>query len=102
MDDFMVSCKMPGWEDEAIRICQESGFVVVLEVLNISQCKEVLQTCEQLAEEMVAPDPKGNRAPGRYSFGVASSTGSIFKIFSKDGKADFMCYSGGGERRNIY
>ena len=117
--DFMVSCKMPRWEDEAMRIFQESGFVVVLEVLNTSQCKEVLQTCQQLAEEIVALDPKGNRAPGRYSFGVASSTGSILhlpsisthllsragvtldpllsKIFSKDGKADFMCYSGGGD-----
>ena len=62
VDDFMVSCKMRGWEDEAMRICQESGFVVVLEVLNTAQCKDVLQTCEQLAEEMVAPDPKGNRA----------------------------------------
>lgn len=119
VDDFMVSCKNPHWEDEAIRIFQQSGFVVVLEVLNTSQCKEVLQTCEQLAEEIVALDPKGNRAPGRYSFGVASSTGSILhlpsisthllsragvtldpllsKIFSKDGKADFMCYSGGGD-----
>ena len=116
VDDFMVSCKIPRWKDEAdeaMRIFQESGFVVVLEVLNISQCKEVLQTCKQLAEEILAPDPKGNRAPGRYSFGVDmcrlqygehpppaihfhSPLGSGRRDVG-DGKADFMCYSGGGD-----
>lgn len=104
----------------ALAIFRKSGFVVVEDVLNDVQCREVLEVCNTVAKEMVGPDRAGNRGPGRYSFGTASSTGSILheraiasnllshagmilhpllcNIFCCDeGKPQFSCYSGGGD-----
>lgn len=117
---YMISCKTRCWETQALDIFRAAGFVVISEVLSEHQCQEVLSACEEVAAQIVGPEQWGNRSNrGRYSFGVASSTGSILhvpeiagnllvqaglvlhplleEIFSKDGKADFLCYSGGGD-----
>jgi len=117
--DYSVSINTPGWKDEAYRIFCHAGFVLIQDVLSTDQCEEVHQACESIAEEIVGPSRSGNRGNGRYSFGVASSTGSILHvpaiannllnhgcttlypllcdIFWKDGRSDFHCYSGGGD-----
>mmetsp|Transcript_3573 Transcript_3573/g.6334 ORF Transcript_3573/g.6334 Transcript_3573/m.6334 type:complete len:353 (-) Transcript_3573:8-1066(-) len=117
--DYSVSGNSPNWEEEAFRIYRRSGFVLVKDVLSEAQCREVLADCRGMAKEMVGPEELGNRGPGRYSFGVASSTGSILHvesiashllnhaglllqpllqhIFSDGDRSGYTCYSGGGD-----
>eukprot|EP00435_Cladocopium_sp_Y103_P027943 s274_g6.t3 len=117
--EFTVSHGRPGWEDEAFRIFQGAGFVIVNGVLTDDQSEKVLKSCEEVAQKIIEIDPIGNRARGRYSIGTAFSSRSslhlpeisehllggagvileplLCKIFHKDGKADFQCYSGGGD-----
>lgn len=120
VSEYSVSHQTENWEATALAIFRKSGFVVVEDVLNDVQCREVLEVCNTVAKEMVGPDRAGNRGPGRYSFGTASSTGSILheraiasnllshagmilhpllcNIFCCDeGKPQFSCYSGGGD-----
>ena len=121
IEEFTVSWQRPGvpcWENEAFKIFQRAGFVIVNDVLTDDQSEKVLKTCEDVARQIIEIDPRGNRAKGRYSIGTAFSSGSslhlpefsehllgagvileplLCKIFHKDGKADFQCYSGGGD-----
>ncbi|CAK9075588.1 unnamed protein product [Durusdinium trenchii] len=118
---FTVSTSMDGWEEQGFQIFRKSGFVIIEDVLDHVQCSEVLEDCRQMAKEIVAPQGAGNRGKGRYSFGVASSTGSILhreaiakhllneggrllqpllsQIFfdESDRLSSFSCYSGGGD-----
>lgn len=120
VSEYTVSHQTNNWEATALAIFRKSGFVVVEDVLNDVQCREVLEVCNAVAKEMVGPHCAGNRGHGRYSFGWASSTGSILheraiasnllshagmilhpllcSIFCCDeGKPQFSCYSGGGD-----
>ena len=114
-----MSWQRPCWADEAFKIFQRAGFVIVNDVLTDDQSKKVLKTCEDVARKIIESNPTGNRARGRYSIGTAFSSGSslhlpdfsehllggagvileplLCKIFHKDGRADFQCYSAGGD-----
>jgi len=73
---YSVSSVDFNWEVRALKIFQEHGFVIVEDALTDEQCSEVLQDCQTLEKTMVT-NRKGNRGPGRYSFGNASATGSM-------------------------
>ncbi|CAJ1363663.1 unnamed protein product [Effrenium voratum] len=112
---FSVSSSAHGWEDAAFKIFRHSGFVIIEDVLNLAQCHTLWTTCESLAKEIVGPTQAGNRGPGRYSFGVASSTGSILHVpaiaenlldastrklralLDYIFRSGFLVYSGGGD-----
>ena len=77
VSEYTVSHQTDNWEATALAIFKKSGFVVVEDVLNDVQCREVLEVCNAVAKEMVGPERAGNRGCGRYSFGWVPSTGSI-------------------------
>ena len=68
------------WEQKAYDTFSRDGFVILTDVLTSEQCSELLRTCESVASQIVDEKMKGNRGQGRYSFGVASSTGSTLHI----------------------
>ena len=79
--DHIVSIRPYGWEKRAFECFSRDGFVVVKDVLELTRCEQLLQTCEDLASQIVDDKKRtGNRGPGRYSFGNASSTGSTLPI----------------------
>lgn len=77
---YTTSCRHEGWQGDAFDIFAEHGFVVVEHVLALHQCSAVLRDCERVAEEIVGHGRRGNRGPGRYSFGKASSSGSMLHV----------------------
>ena len=114
------------WLGRALNLFVANGFVVIENVLTVKQQREVLRDCELAAEKIVGPNRVGNRGPGRYSFGKASSSGGMLhlksfahyllnggcykllpllvKIFEKGAKRGFQCFSAGGDfvvRRTI-
>lgn len=117
---YSVSCNEFDWACRAYEIFEDSGFVIVEDVLDLVQCQEVVMECESLAEQIVCPSRRsGNRGPGRYSMGIASSTGSVLHlpsfarvlldyggqllhsllelIFDSGRKPGFHCIGGGGD-----
>lgn len=119
VSEFTTSCEGPGWEDNAFELFATHGFVVVEGVLKLHQYAAVLRDCERVAGKMVGPERRGNRGPGRYSFGIASSTGSMLhepsftrhlldhgstvlrplleRIFEGGERPGFLCLSSGGD-----
>ena len=122
MKSHCITCGSNGWEDEAYKLFSDHGFVVLQNVLEPHQYEAVLQDCKQAAEKIVQPEgvgDRGNRGPGRYSFGVASSTGGMFHlqsfsqhlldgacskllpllahIFEGGVRSGFVCTGGGGD-----
>ena len=107
------------WLGRALNLFVANGFVVIENVLTVKQQREVLRDCELAAEKIVGPNRVGNRGPGRYSFGKASSSGGMLhlksfahyllnggcykllpllvKIFEKGAKRGFQCFSAGGD-----
>ena len=76
----IVPCDDPEWIEKAYDGFKRNGFVIIPNLLSSRQCLELRQACKRVASEIVAPKRQGNRGPGRYSFGVASSTGSLLHI----------------------
>jgi hypothetical protein len=72
-----ISLRAKQWITDAQARFFEHGFVIIDNVLTPGQQLDVLTTCQCAAEEIVGTGKAGNRGPGRYSFGVASSTGSM-------------------------
>ena len=72
-----VTWGLIGWTAEARKSFNEHGFVVINNVLDSNQCSAVLTDCECAAKDIVGPGRAGNRGYGRYSFGVASSSGAM-------------------------
>lgn len=107
------------WATDAQALFAEHGFVVIDDVLTADQQRAVLSDCEAVAKEMIGPQCAGNRGPGRYSFGVASSTGGMLhlesfaqhllnsacsklhpllqQIFEGGTRAGFLCTGAGGD-----
>eukprot|EP00930_Biecheleria_cincta_P033953 TRINITY_DN23498_c0_g1_i1.p1 TRINITY_DN23498_c0_g1~~TRINITY_DN23498_c0_g1_i1.p1 ORF type:complete len:616 (-),score=87.82 TRINITY_DN23498_c0_g1_i1:344-2191(-) len=79
VSDFTINLESPGWAETASNIFKQSGFVIVTGVLEPWQCQEVLQECRETAD-LVCRSRRGSRGPGRYSFGNASSTGSVLHL----------------------
>jgi len=75
-----VSSEAPDWEVRAFELFSEHGFVIVEDLLKLHQYTAVHRDCESAAKAMVGNDRRGNRGPGRYSFGVASSSGSMLHV----------------------
>ena len=65
------------WVESASALFYEHGFVVIPGVLYANECEAVLSVCHRVATHAVGPEKFGNRGPGRYSFGVASSSGAL-------------------------
>jgi hypothetical protein len=70
------------WAAEACALFSKHGFVVLSGVLAADQHSAVLRDCERVAEQIVGPQRAGNRGPGRYSFGVASSSAGMLHVES--------------------
>ena len=119
---YSITWGSTGWVDDALKIFPDHGFVVVHNTLEADQCQDVLQDCQQAAEKIVRPQgtgERGNRGPGRYSFGVASTTGGMLhlenfskhlldsacsklhplldNIFRGGSRSGFVCTGGGGD-----
>ena len=77
-----VSWGTSGWVANSRTLFAEHGFVVISHVLTSDQQRAVLKDCEIVAKDIVGSECDGNRGPGRYSFGVASSTGSMLHLES--------------------
>merc|ERR1719277_2117193 len=78
--NFSAICGADGWVERAFEIFREHGFVIVEDLLKLHQHSAVLRDCERVAKALVGSERKGNRGPGRYSFGVGSSTGSMLHL----------------------
>ena len=50
---------VPCWENEAFKIFQRAGFVIVNDVLTDDQSEKVLKTCEDVARQIIEIDPRG-------------------------------------------
>lgn len=98
VEAFSVRYGEPGWEEQAFELFSEHGFVIVEELLKLYQYSAVLRDCEKVAKAIVGPERKGNRGSGRYSFGVASSTGSMLHLPSY---AKHLLDAGGGLLRPL-
>ncbi|CAK0878941.1 unnamed protein product [Prorocentrum cordatum] len=80
--------RKPEWATRAAEILngapgfKEHGFVILLDALAHEKAARVLADCHAVARQMVSDTrPRGNRhGGGRYSFGTASSTGSMLHI----------------------
>lgn len=68
------------WADAAFKLFARDGFVVIEDLLSPLEQAEVLCACEREAAKIVGPERRGNRGPGRYSFGAASSTGGMLHV----------------------
>jgi len=67
-----------GWETHAMQVFEKNGVVLLEDALEATTCGRFLQACERIAAGFVKPAAKGNKQGGRrYSFGIASSTGSL-------------------------
>jgi len=91
MEDFQVevedSCldlpgELPSWAAQASEIFKQNGFVVLLGALSESKAAKVLADCRAAARRIVdLNNIVGNRHGGaRYSFGKASSSGSMLHL----------------------
>ena len=107
------------WADNAFKLFSYDGFVIVNGALTLLESDEMHRACKDAAADIVGSDRAGNRGPGRYSFGVASSTGSMLhvpafacclldsagsrlepllrRIFDAGQKRDYLCVSSGGD-----
>ncbi len=65
--------------ERVVRVFQRDGFVVVPDVLGPEHLETVRGGVLEVVDEIVQLDDEraGNRGPNRYSFGAASSTGSM-------------------------
>ena len=121
VNDYMVQLEVedPEWHAEAFEIFSAHGFVLVKRVLKPDQYDELLDDCYEESQKIIDQNQYGNRGRGRYSFGVASSTGSMLhvdsfakhmlndagsklrplldKIFDDERRPGFICCSGGGD-----
>ena len=70
------------WVSDAHKLFSNNGFVIIHNVLEPNERHTVLQDCEHAAEQIVGFERRGNRGPGRYSFGSGSSTGSMLHVQS--------------------
>ncbi len=64
--------------ERAVGLFRRDGFVVIEKILNDDQIAQLNEGCTDVINEVLALDPehKGNRGPGRYSFGGSSLTRS--------------------------
>ena len=69
---YSVTAGDHGWEERAVSIFFQSGFVIVHKALENSACEAVLDACKNAEAQIVKPSRKGNRGLGRYSLGNAS------------------------------
>ena len=122
VEEHSVACTDLGWERNAFELFKKNGFVIVNKVLKLYQYIAVHRDCEREAQQLIEKARPGNRGKGRYSFGNASSTGSmlhvpsyakhllgeasstllpllelIFEDKKRPGERGFICYSGGGD-----
>ena len=72
-----ISLSAKQWITDAQTRFAKHGFVIIDNVLTPGHQLDVLTACQRAAEEIVGTEKAGNRGPGRYSFGVASSTGGM-------------------------
>ena len=88
-EDVFKSCIVPvtvkSWRKKAVQVFRRCGFVVLRNVLCEEDCRSLLQACRRAEKEMAARraeksehEKPGSRGPGRWSFGCASKTGSMF------------------------
>lgn len=101
--------------DDAVRIFNRDGFVVIQDALNAQQLATMNDACSRVINEMMELDGhrQGNRGSHRYSFGGASITGQLLHhaqwatlidlptvtpilsaIFNSD---DYVCSGAGGD-----
>ncbi len=100
------------WLDGALECFRHNGFVILRNALSRNKCCELLRACEQAEVEIRHIRPRGNRGPGRSSFGVASKTGSMLhqrawaQLLDCEALLDLLevifpeggeCVSGGGD-----
>lgn len=122
VEEHSVACTDLFWEDNAFELFKKNGFVIVKGVLKLHQYTAVHRDCERESQKLIGKGRLGNRGKGRYSFGNASSTGSmlhvpsyakhllgeagftllplldlIFEDEERPGERGFICYSGGGD-----
>ena len=75
--------ELPDWAVRASEIFKERGFVVLLGALSDKRATKVCADCLAIARSILddVAKPQGNRHGGaRYSFGKASSTGSLLHL----------------------
>ena len=122
VEEHSVACTDCSWEQDAFRLFKKNGFVIVKGVLKLHQYNAVHRDCVRESQKLIGERRLGNRGKGRYSFGNASSTGSmlhvpsyakhllgeasstllpllelIFEDKKRPGERGFICYSGGGD-----
>lgn len=119
VEEYTVDMEMPDWYERAFDVFQRNGFVLVPDVLKVHQFTSVLRDCNLAAKQIVNDGRNGNRGKGRYSFGIASSSGSMLHvatfvrhlldsatsqlrplldcIFEGGEKAGFQCVGSGGD-----
>ncbi len=119
MHRHVVRWEVSNWVSDAASKFRNDGFVVIDAVLEADERQAVLDDCHHVAKQIVGPFNRGNRGPGRYSFGVASSTGGMlhldsFALFLLDGaccklepllqdifccgkQPEFSCVAAGGD-----
>jgi hypothetical protein len=67
----------PGWLSQALKRFRYHGFVVLRNCIGRGQCKRLYAACREAEAEIIKRCPSGNRGPSRWSFAVASRTGSM-------------------------
>ena len=119
ISNYCIKLGVEDWCRKARQQFSDSGFVIVSGMLDSSECQAVLKDCKKAAQEIVGSQRAGNRGPGRYSFGVASSTGAMLhveafsdhllnsacsklyplleKVFEGGTEHGFICTGGGGD-----
>ena len=103
------------WESVSLDLFEENGFVVLPGALSEQEYLAVLEDCKAAAKQFVGPKKAGNRGPGRYSFGVASSTmgmlhapsfsehlltaccDKLYPLLDKVFPGGFLCAGSGGD-----
>eukprot|EP00929_Paragymnodinium_shiwhaense_P071841 TRINITY_DN36488_c0_g1_i1.p1 TRINITY_DN36488_c0_g1~~TRINITY_DN36488_c0_g1_i1.p1 ORF type:complete len:454 (-),score=57.01 TRINITY_DN36488_c0_g1_i1:64-1401(-) len=76
LDRYTVQADQDGWMRLALRLFRRNGFVVVRMLVPEDTCRRLRVACESAEREIRDVDPEGNRGSNRWSFAVASLTGS--------------------------
>eukprot|EP00927_Polykrikos_kofoidii_P041132 TRINITY_DN35049_c0_g1_i1.p1 TRINITY_DN35049_c0_g1~~TRINITY_DN35049_c0_g1_i1.p1 ORF type:complete len:608 (+),score=83.20 TRINITY_DN35049_c0_g1_i1:51-1826(+) len=80
-ESFCVRPWQTGWSMTALRLFRRNGFVVVKGALDANCCHKLLDGCREAEKQIFLATGlhglSGNRGPGRWSFAVASKTGSM-------------------------
>ena len=77
----LVDPEIPGYQERTVRLLRRDGFAMVKNAF-VEQLPALQAASDAAATAIMAADPAGlgNRGPGRYSFGVASTTGSCMHL----------------------